>query len=108
MPLIAILLLALYVIGVWILRRRGNRWPVQRLLWWSAGAATVLTMTVTGVDGYGMELFSVHMVQHIVLSMLAPVFLVLGAPITLLLRVLPAQPGRRNARGVLLTVLHSA
>ena len=48
-------------------------------------------MTATGFDGYGMELFSVHMLQHMVINMLVPIFFVLGAPITLLLRALPAH-----------------
>jgi len=108
LPAIALALLVLYLGGVWMLRRHGHAWPVQRSLWWAAGVVTVLTMTATGFDGYGMELFSVHMVQHMVLSMLAPVFFVLGAPITLLLRVLPARHGGgRSARSVLLRVLHS-
>ena len=42
------------------------------------------------------------MVQHMVLTMLAPVFLALGAPITLWLRTLPPAP-----RAQLLAVLHS-
>ena len=42
------------------------------------------------------------MVQHMVLSMVAPIFLALGAPVTLALRTLPARPRRR-----LLAVLHS-
>lgn len=50
-----------------------------------------------------MELFSIHMIQHMVLNMLAPVFLVLGAPMTLLLRALPSGTGHRGRlrRGVL-------
>jgi putative copper resistance protein D len=55
-----------------------------------------------------MELFSVHMVQHMVLSMLSPIFLTLGAPITLVLRVLPARTGGGwNPRKVVLAILHS-
>lgn len=107
LPAIAVLLLAVYLTGVWVLHLRGHSWPVGRTLWWCAGVITVLTMTATAVDGYGMELFSVHMVQHMVLSMLTPVFLVLGAPITLLLRVLPARPGGHNPRAILLRFLHS-
>ena len=41
----------------------------------------------------------VHMVQHMVLSMVAPIFLALGAPVTLALRTLPARPRRRAAGG---------
>jgi putative copper resistance protein D len=55
-----------------------------------------------------MELFSVHMFQHMVLNMLTPIFLVLGAPMTLLLRALPSGAGRRGrARRGLLRLLHS-
>ncbi len=108
LPMIVLALLMLYGCGVLILHRRGTRWPVGRSLWWLAGAASILLVTGTGIDGYGMELFSIHMVQHMVLNMLSPVFLVLGAPITLLLRALPAGPGGRGRfrRGVL-RLLHT-
>lgn len=107
-PLLMAVLLALYLFGVWHLHRRGIDWPIQRTLWWAAGIASVLLVTATGIDGYGMELFSVHMVQHMTLSMLSPVFLVLGAPITLLLRALPTKHGGGiNPRKLLLRVLHS-
>ena len=107
-PALMLVLLIAYAAGVLRLRLRGDRWPVHRSVLWTLGIATVLVMTATGVDGYGMELFSAHMVQHMVLSMLAPVFLVLGAPITLALRALPARPaGRSSARSILLAVLHS-
>ena len=89
LPLIALALLVLYVWGVVVLRRRNVRWPVQRTVWWLTGVASIVLVTATGIDGYGMELFSTHMVQHMVLSMLSPIFLALGAPVTLLLRALP-------------------
>ncbi|HEX4442098.1 MAG TPA: cytochrome c oxidase assembly protein [Galbitalea sp.] len=108
LPTIAVLLLAGYILGVVMLRRRGVRWPIARSIWWVAGVATILAVTATGVDGYGMELFSVHMVQHMVLSMLTPIFLALGAPITLIIRALPTRHGGGwNARKVFLAVLHS-
>jgi putative membrane protein len=108
LPAIAGVLLVVYLVGIVVLRRRGVRWPIQRTIWWTAGIVTVLLVTATGVDGYGMELFSVHMVQHMVLSMLSPIFLVLGAPITLLLRVLPARHGGGwNPRKLVLLILHS-
>jgi putative copper resistance protein D len=108
LPGIAVVLLVAYVFGLIVLRRRGIRWPLARTAWWVAGIATLIAITATGVDGYGMELFSVHMVQHMVLSMLTPIFLALGAPITLILRALPASPGGgRNARKLFLALLHS-
>jgi putative copper resistance protein D len=108
LPVGATLLLLAYLLAVFLLIRRGIHWPIHRTIWWVAGIATVLLVTGTGIDGYGMELFSVHMVQHMVLSMLTPIFLALGAPITLVLRVLPAKTGGGwNARKVVLAILHS-
>lgn len=108
LPTIAVLLLVGYLVGIVVLQRRGVRWPIARTIWWAVGIATILLVTATGVDGYGMELFSVHMVQHMVLSMLTPIFLALGAPITLIIRVLPARHGGGwNARRVFLAILHS-
>ena len=104
LPVVALLLAAVYAAGVLRLHVRGDRWPVARSLWWAAGVLSVLAVTATGVEGYGMELFSVHMVQHMVLGMLSPILLVLGAPMTLLLRVLP---GRSGARRTVLAAVHS-
>jgi putative copper resistance protein D len=58
--------------------------------------------TQSGLAAYDTALLSVHMVQHMVLAMVVPVFLALGAPVTLALRTLPRTP-----RGLLLSVLHS-
>ena len=108
LPGLALLLALLYAGGVLMLHRRGVRWPVHRAVWWFAGVATIVLATATGLDGYGMELFSVHMVQHMVLNMLTPVLLVLGAPVTLLLRALPTGRGPRGrVRRGLLRLLHS-
>jgi putative membrane protein len=103
LPLTCLILLLLYGSGVIALHRRGVRWPVGRTIFWLAGVASVLMVTATALDGYGMELFSIHMIQHMVLNMLSPVFLALGAPVTLLLGALPAGSGRRGRtrRGVL-------
>ncbi|MFF7980130.1 cytochrome c oxidase assembly protein [Streptomyces sp. NPDC007901] len=107
-PLACLLALAAYGLGVWRLRRRGDRWPLARTLLWTMGVLTVAAVTCTGTGGYGMELFSVHMVQHMVLSMLAPILLLLGAPVTLALRALPtARRGRTGPRELLTRLLHS-
>lgn len=95
---------ALYGIGVWKLSRRGVRWPVTRSVCFLIGLILIIVVTATGIGGYGMMLFSAHMVQHMVLSMLAPVMLLLGAPVTLALRAL-SSTGAVRLR--LLTVLHS-
>jgi putative membrane protein/putative copper resistance protein D len=90
------------------LRRRGDAWPPGRTIAFALGLVCVCAVTGTGIGGYGMELLSAHMIQHMTLSMLAPIPILLGAPITLALRTLhPAGPGRRGMREALLAVLHS-
>jgi putative copper resistance protein D len=106
-PAIAVLMLTVYALGVVVLARRGDRWPISRSIWWCAGAISMLAVTATGLDGYGMELFSVHMIQHMVLGMLTPLLLVMGAPITLLLRSLSGGRRRQAIRRSVLVVLHS-
>ncbi|MEV0113000.1 cytochrome c oxidase assembly protein [Streptomyces sp. NPDC050844] len=100
--------LALYGWGVARLVRRGDKWPVGRTVSFVAGVLTVLLVMCTKLNDYGMVMFSVHMVQHMVISMLSPILILLGAPITLALRALPvAGKGRKGPREWLLWVLHS-
>lgn len=106
---LAIGLGVLYVVGAQRLRRRGDHWPVGRTVAWLCGCATILVATSSGVGRYAPAMFSVHMGQHMLLSMLAPVLLVLGGPTSLALRVLkPARKGEpAGAREWLLAFLHS-
>ncbi|MGA8114457.1 MAG: cytochrome c oxidase assembly protein, partial [Actinocatenispora sp.] len=97
-----------YLAGVLRLRRRGHHWPVLRTVVWLLGLLTILAVTCTGLGSYGMELFSVHMIQHMVLSMFSPILLLLAAPITLALRAIsPAPRGHRGPREILVAVLRS-
>ncbi|MFJ8199628.1 cytochrome c oxidase assembly protein [Streptomyces sp. NPDC096152] len=107
--LVACLLgLGLYAWGVVRLRRRGDSWPVGRTAAFVIGVLTVGLMMCTRLNDYGMVMFSVHMVQHMVISMLSPILILLGAPVTLALRALPvAGRGRKGPREVLLALLHS-
>ncbi len=94
----AAVLALLYVLGVRRLRRRGDRWPVGRTVGWFCGCAALLVATSSGIGRYGPAMFSVHMAEHMILSMLVPILLVLGAPVTLALRALPPA-GRANPPG---------
>ncbi|MBC7632343.1 cytochrome c oxidase assembly protein [Aeromicrobium sp.] len=100
---------ALYLRGVLTMRRRGDAWPVGRLISWMIGMLVVSWATFGGLGVYSHVLFSAHMASHMLLSMVAPIFLVLGAPMTLALRTLPGprQPGEVSPRSMLLTFLHS-
>jgi putative copper resistance protein D len=101
--------IALYAAGVLALRRRGDRWPVGRSVAWVAGWLVFTYATIGGVGLYSHVLFSAHMVGHMLVSMLAPVLLVAGAPATLALRALPGPrvKGERSPRHLLLAALHS-
>ncbi len=93
----------LYLFGVWMLHARGDRWPIGRTLSFVVlGMGSFFFATSSGLAAYDTVLLSAHMVQHMLLSMVAPLFLALGAPVTLLLRTLRARP-----RSWLLAVLHS-
>ncbi len=105
----AIALAVGYVIGYLRLRRRGDGWPPGRLAAWLLGCAALLFATSSGTRAYGSAMFSVHMAEHMALNMFIPVFLVLGAPITLALRALPVAGAGRppGPREWLLWLVHS-
>jgi cytochrome c oxidase assembly factor CtaG len=101
--LVLVLVAALYLWGVRRLTARGDAWPVGRTVCFvGLGLGTLAVALLSGLARYDTVLFGAHMVQHMLLSMVAPVFLALGAPVTLALRTLPPR-----WRGVLLGLLHS-
>jgi cytochrome c oxidase assembly factor CtaG/putative copper export protein len=105
----AVVMALLYLVGARRLRRRGDAWPVGRTLGWLCGCAALLFATSSGLGRYMPAMFSMHMVAHMLLSMLVPILLVLGAPVTLALRALPTA-GRGEPPGLrewLLAALHS-
>jgi len=103
LTLLLILSAGLYLYGAYRLRARGDHWPLTRtVLFLVPGLGSIAFVTVTGIEAYDTTLLSVHMIQHMVLGMIAPVFLALGAPVTLALRTLPVGPRR-----ALVAVLHS-
>ena len=94
-----------YLLGVRTLSRRGDQWPPGRTVAFLGGLLIAAYAIMGGLAAYDTTLFSAHMVQHILLSMIAPIPMALGAPITLALRTLPH--GHRGPRELLLAVLHS-
>ncbi|HEY3437432.1 MAG TPA: cytochrome c oxidase assembly protein [Actinotalea sp.] len=90
------------------LRRRGDAWPVGRVLSLVAGMVLLAWTTSGGPAVYGHVLFSAHMVQHMLLVMVIPIFVVLSAPVTLVVRAVPARgDGSRGPREWLLALVHS-
>jgi cytochrome c oxidase assembly factor CtaG len=106
LPWIGIVLaITLYLAAVRIVDRAhpANPVPRRRIAAWLAGVAVVALALVSAVHIYAGSLFTVHMVQHLLLAMVAPPLLALGAPVTLTLRA--ASVNLR--RSILLPVLHS-
>jgi cytochrome c oxidase assembly factor CtaG/putative copper export protein len=105
----ALVFAMVYLAAVYRLRRRGDAWPVGRVVAWLLGCLLLLVTTSSGIGRYMPAMFSMHMIAHMLLSMLVPILLVLGGPVTLALRALPAAG--RNAppgpREWLLAALHS-
>lgn len=96
-----VVLAVAYTTGYVLLRRKGDAWPVGRLVSWLAGCVSLVVTSGSGVRAYGSAMFSMHMAEHMILNMFVPVLLVLGGPVTLALRVLPAAgkgqpPGPRE------------
>lgn len=81
----------LYIAGVMRLRRRGDKWPIGRTISWLAGLVLLFYTTNGALNAYEQYLFSVHMLGHMMLTMLIPLVLVLGAPVTLALRAVPKR-----------------
>jgi cytochrome c oxidase assembly factor CtaG/putative copper export protein len=105
----AIIFAALYVAGVRRLRHRGDAWPAGRTVAWLLGCLALLFVSSSGMGRYMPAMFSMHMAAHMMLSMLVPVLLVLGGPVGLALRALPAA-GRGEPPGMrewILAALHS-
>ncbi len=104
-----IFITALYVRGVVILAKRGDKWPVGRTISFALAVAATDFATSGGLGAYAHFAFSYHMVAHMILGMVAPIGFVLSAPITLALRTLPIgrTPDERGIRGNLIALLHS-
>jgi len=92
---------------LWAVRRvnrahPGNRQPPYGSLLFLGGLLAIGLALLSPIEAYEGDLFSVHMVQHILLEFVAAPLLLAGAPITLTLRVAPPAVRRR-----LLAILQS-
>jgi putative copper resistance protein D len=94
---LAVLLVA-YLSGVRAARRRGVTWQRRRTASWVAGVAVITAATMGSPQVYGEELFWMHMVAHLMLIMVAPIFLVLGRPLDLAVAAVPPRGGRQQLR----------
>lgn len=80
----------LYGLGV----RRTPSWPPLRVASFLAGLLVLAFALLSGIDRYSELMLSVHMFQHLLLMLLAPILLLWGSPVRLALAASPAG-GRR-------------
>ncbi|WP_293770998.1 cytochrome c oxidase assembly protein [uncultured Corynebacterium sp.] len=92
---IGLLLAAGYIYAVVRVHRRGLEWSRGRTAWWLAGTLGLAWFMSSGFGIYIPALYSMHMIGHMVLSMALPVFMVLGAPLTLIMEAFPPNPEGR-------------
>jgi putative copper resistance protein D len=106
---VLILTTLLYINGVRVLHRRGDHWPTGRTISFLIGIL-IINYAINGAIGiYAHFGFSYHMIEHMILGMIAPIPIVLSAPITLALRTLPAgnSSDDEGIRNILIRALHS-
>ena len=90
----ACLLALLYLAGVW----RQRHWSGWRSACFLLGSAVVAVSLFPSLAARAHHDLPTHMVQHLLLGMLGPLGLVLGTPVTLALRSLPAARSRGLVR----------
>jgi putative copper resistance protein D len=81
------------------------RWQVRRTAAFLAGLGCILVAIDSGIGAFDDQLLSVHMVQHMLLLLVAPLLLLAGRPVILALRALP--PRRRRTLAAVLYRLAS-
>jgi putative copper resistance protein D len=94
-----------YLVAVRMVNRAHPHTPVprRRTVAWLSGIALIGLALLSPIETFSDSIFTVHMVQHLLLAMVAPPLLALGAPATLALRA--ATP--RLRRSLVLPILHS-
>ena len=87
--------LAAYIVMAMRQRRQGRPWNTLRTASFALGITLLAIMVSPPVSAASHDSLGMHMVQHLAIGMFAPLALVLGAPVTLLLRILPVSGGKR-------------
>ncbi len=91
-----------YVLAVVRLARRGRRWSPWRTASFLLGTLAVVVAIQSGLASYDDSVFKMHVLQHLLLMNVGPIFYALGAPVTLAL-----QASERKTQRRILKVLHS-
>jgi len=90
-------LLCLLIIAAWIYahgwrrlhRDSPSRYPLSRLIAFFCGLACLFIALASPIDAFGNLLLQVHMIQHLLLIMIAPPLIWMGQPVLAFLRGIP-------------------
>lgn len=93
--LVLTFLLILYLTGVIILNKSGKNWSSFRIFCFVSGIAMAILALAPPLADYAHHDLRGHMIQHLLIGMLAPLGLVIAAPLTLALKTLPSSKGRK-------------
>ncbi|WP_088105817.1 cytochrome c oxidase assembly protein [Halalkalibacter urbisdiaboli] len=88
----------IYLVAVILSNRKHKQWPISRTICWNAGVLSAITAVAGPLAEMAHGDFTVHMLNHIFLGMLAPLLMVVAAPMTLFLRTLPVSNARRLSK----------
>ncbi|OPD54694.1 cytochrome c oxidase assembly protein [Bacillus anthracis] len=93
-----LIMLIIYIVATILSNRHYKRWPLYRSVFWVLGLICVAIAVVGPLAHRAHNDFTVHMLVHLLLGMLAPIFIALAAPMTLFLRTLNVKAARRLSR----------
>lgn len=96
--ILGVILLLSYMTAMRVSNGKYKKWPPRRLFLWILGLVTAAGAFVGPIGNASHENFVAHMYGHLLLGMLAPIFLVYSKPMTLLLRALPVSDARFISR----------
>jgi cytochrome c oxidase assembly factor CtaG len=91
-----------YLRADWSLAARGRRWPPLRTVCFVSGIISIDLALQSPIASFTGTYFQAHVLQHLILMMVAPALCALGAPMTLIL-----QTSGRRAKVAWLKVFHS-
>ncbi|TSI04498.1 cytochrome c oxidase assembly protein [Lysinibacillus sp. BW-2-10] len=87
-----------YLIAVYASNKKKRKWPLYRIVLWSAGVVCISLSILGPVAKMAHTSFQAHMATHLLLGMLGPLLLVFSAPMTLLVRTLPVRFARKVSK----------
>ncbi len=90
-----IIILAVYCTALYTLKKKQQNWPLHRSIMFFTGVLCALVTVVGPFAHWAHSNFIIHMAGHLLLGMLAPLLMVLAAPLTLFLKALPVDSAKK-------------